>query len=132
MYIQRRKIYADDVIDENVDDIGTAGDEGEVSVEPEATDLLFESEDVAELVAEVTGEPVEVTVDDESVTFSVGEDDYTVEPEGDEEVLESATRMPRKRKVSASTSRRRRVAASRNVAARRRNTRTVRKTSARR
>lgn len=128
MYIQRRKVYADDVIDENVDDIGTAG---EVSVEPEATDLLFESEDVAELVAEVTGEPVEVTVDDESVTFSVGEDDYTVEPEGDEEVLESATRMPRKRKVSASTSRRRRVAASRNVAARR-STRTVRKIPARR
>lgn len=128
MYIQRRKVYADDVIDENVDGIETAGD---VSVEPEATDLLFESEDVAELVAEVTGEPVEVTVDDESVTFSVGEDDYTVEPEGDEEVLESATRMPRKRKVSASTSRRRRVAASRNVAARR-STRTVRKIPARR
>ncbi len=52
------RVVADDVIDD-------------VVVEPEATDLLFESEDVAELLAEVTQQPVEVTADDsEAVIFS--------------------------------------------------------------
>lgn len=136
MYIQRRKVYADDTIDENMDNIQDAPESDEdVVVEPEATDLLFESEDVAELVAEVTGQPVEVTVDDDSITFAVGEDEYTVEPEGDEELLEAATRIPRKaRKVAASTRRNtatRKVAASRTVPASRK-TRTVRRTSGRR
>lgn len=127
MYIQRRKnVYADDMIDEPVVD----GGEDEVVVDPEASDLLFEAEDVAELVAEVTGEPVEVAVEDDSVTFSVGDDDYTVEPEGDEEILEATRRPMRgKRKVSAST--RRSVAASRRVPTRR-NSRTVRKVPTRR
>lgn len=89
MFIQRnrRKVMADE----------------EVMVAPEATDLLFEAEDVAELVAEVTGEPVEVEAEDTSVTFSIGEDQYTVEAEGDEEVLESVRRpLAGKKKVSAS------------------------------
>jgi hypothetical protein len=58
MYIQRkrgRRIVAD------------------AEVAPEAMDLLFEAEDVAELVAEVTGDVVEVTADGDEVVFSVGE-----------------------------------------------------------
>lgn len=117
MFIQKRRIVAEDVIDEQVDDmpVDEAGEAGEVSVDPEATDLLFEAEDVAELVAEVTGEPVEVTVEDDYVTFAVGDSEYTIEAEGDEEILE-ATRKPlqNKRKVSAST---KRVAGKREVAA---------------
>lgn len=91
MYIQKRRIVAND--------------EGAV-VAPEATDLLFEAEDVAELVAEVSGEPVEVTADEDSVVFAVGEDEYTVEAEGDEEILETSRRaLAGKRKVSASAKR---------------------------
>lgn len=76
-------------------------------VAPEATDLLFETEDVADLVAEVTGETVEVETTDDAVEFTVGEGEeaetFTVEPEEDAEILESA-RIPRsKRAVKAST-----------------------------
>ena len=110
--IRRRNIQADeeimdDVVDEApveeevVDDVDV--EEAPVEVAPEATDLLFEAEDVAELVAEVTGEEVAVTVDEDSVQFEVGEDIYTVEPEGDEEVLES-TRKPLKGKKSVKAS----------------------------
>lgn len=76
----------------------------EVFVEPEATDLLFEAEDVAELVSEVTGEAVEVAAEEEFVTFTVGEDEYTVTAEGDEEILESR-RVNRKNRVNASVAR---------------------------
>lgn len=116
----RRRIYAEDemmeeeVFEENIDDVV-------VDVEPEATDLLFEAEDVAELVAEVTGAPVEVTVDDDSVTFAVDGEEYLVEPEGDEEILESVRRPLRgKRRVAANRRRRpsaRPVRASRRTAA---------------
>lgn len=80
----------------------------ETDVAPEAAELLFQAEDVAELVAEVTGEVVEVEADDqgEAVTFNVGDDAFTVEAEGDEEAVESSTRVSRfKRPVSASTRR---------------------------
>lgn len=80
----------------------------ETDVAPEAAELLFEAEDVAELVAEVTGEVVEVEADDagESVTFNVGEDAFTVEAEGTEETVESCSRINRgKRAVAASTRR---------------------------
>ena len=77
----------------------------DTEVAPEATELLFETEDVAELLAEVTGEDVAVEATDEAVEFTVGEEDvYTVEPEGDEEILEASTRMKRAAKaVKAST-----------------------------
>ena len=89
---RRRRIFADDEI-------------GDMDVAPEASDLLFETEDVAELLAEVTGEDIEVTAEDTAVTFSVGDDDYTVEAEGDEEIVESSTRFNRsKRRISASRS----------------------------
>lgn len=78
----------------------------ETDVAPEAAELLFEAEDVAELVAEVTGETVEVSADDTTVTFDVGEESFTVEADGNEETVESAIRIARGRKpVSASTRR---------------------------
>ena len=103
-----RTVRANEEFDD-VQDIeeGVAAD-GAVEIDPEASDLLFEAEDVAELVAEVTGEAVEVTVEDDSVTFAVGEDEYTVEAEGNEEILEASRLTLRgKRRVAASTSRRR-------------------------
>ncbi len=113
MMIQRRnRIVAGEELDGGATGVGTA------EVAPEATDLLFEAEDVAELVAEATGEPVEVTADEDSVTFAVGEDEYTVEAEGDEEILEATRRPLRgKRRVAASTRRRpaSRVSASRTI-----------------
>lgn len=121
MFISKRRIFAaDDIDDTNVAD---------TNVDPEASDLLFEAEDVAELVAEVTGQPVDVTADEDAVTFAVGEDEYTVQAEGDEEVLE-ATRRPLKRKktVAASSRKgaRRTVSASTNRTARRPAARQVR------
>ncbi len=106
---KRRNIKADEEINEEIiDDVPAdaeevPADEAEVEVAPEATDLLFEAEDVAELVAEVTGQEVAVTVDDDSVQFEVGEDVFTVEPEGDEEILE-ATKKPLKGKKSVKAS----------------------------
>lgn len=83
----------------------------EVIVDPEATDLLFETEDVAELIAEVTGLPVEVSAEEDTVEFAVGEDVFTVQADGDEEVVESTTRIKRTKKVvKASTGARRRAA----------------------
>lgn len=91
----------DDVITEpGVEDVV---EEPEVEVAPEATDLLFEAEDVAELIAEVTGQPVEVTAEENSVVFAVGDDEFTVEAEGDEEVLESVRKpLQGKKAISAS------------------------------
>lgn len=89
------RVVADDVIDD-------------VVVEPEATDLLFESEDVAELLAEVTQQPVEVTADDSEAVFSVGDDEFTVSADGDEELVEASTAVVRRkarRTVSAATKR---------------------------
>ena len=109
MFINKRRIVAEGEIDPQVDvpveDIDVAeGESGDVVVDEEATDLLFEAEDVAQLVAEVTGEDVEVNADEEtgSVTFGVGADEFTVEPEGDEEILE-ARKVPKKPAVKAST-----------------------------
>lgn len=120
MFIQKRRIVAEDVIEDQVDDVAMddVAEEGEadVQVAPEATDLLFEAEDVAELVAEVTGQPVEVNVEDDFVEFAVGDDVYTIEAEGDEEILEASTKiLKNKRTVSAST--KRRPAGKREVAA---------------
>ena len=112
-----RRIMADEELDMEMEVESGAGD---VSVDPEATDLLFEAEDVAELVAEVTGDVVEVAVDDEAdtVVFTVGEGDaaeeFTVEPDGDEEVLEAATKKTANKKP---------VKASRTIARKRRTVR---------
>ena len=95
MYIQKRKIYADEEL-ETTNETTT-----DIDIDNAATDLLFETEDVAELLAEVTGQDVEVTTDDdtEDVTFAVGDEEFTVSPEGDEEILQSV-QIP-KRKVKA-------------------------------
>lgn len=94
----RRVVAEEEILD-------TETDAGEVEVAAEATDLLFEAEDVAELVAEVTGEDVEVTADEDAVTFAVGDTEYTVEAEGDEEILE-ASRKVLKGKSSVAASKR--------------------------
>lgn len=99
-----KAIKADDELD--VEDELPEVEDTDVEVSPEATELLFETEDVAQLLAEVTQQPVDVdTADDgESVEFTVGDDVYTVESEGDEEVLESV-RKPFKRKKAIKSSR---------------------------
>lgn len=116
-----------------------ASDEADVSVDAGATDLLFETQDVADLISNVTGEDVEVTVEDDvedGVTFAVGNDEYTVTPDGDEEILESTRVRRNKRSVRANrrpASRRRpiksnrRPTAKRNVRASRTRTRRVKK-----
>lgn len=108
MVIYRKRstkaIKADDELD--VEDELPEVEDTDVEVSPEATELLFETEDVAQLLAEVTQKPVDVdtTDDGESVEFAVGDDVYTVESEGDEEVLESV-RKPFKRKKAIKSSR---------------------------
>lgn len=86
----------------------------ETEVSPEATDLLFETEDVAELLAEATGEVVtaDTTDDGNTVVFEVGEGEETevfeVTAEGDEEILEASTRkLAGKSRVAASKATRR-------------------------
>lgn len=122
---RRRVVKAEDELD--VEDTPMPEGDGDVSVDPEATDLLFEAEDVAQLVAEVTGEEVEVTIDDEAdnVSFAVGEDVYTVEPDEDVDVLESC-KTPKKFSVKASRATRRQEPA------RRRNTRVIKRGTSRR
>ena len=100
MFVRRRRIFAEDEVDTN---------QNSVDVAPEATELLFETDDVAQLVAEVSGDPVEVATNDETgeVTFTVGEDEYTVTPDEDAEILESSRRVLRgKHPVRASATRR--------------------------
>lgn len=96
----------------------TAGEE--VDVTPEASEILFQADDVADVIAEVTGEDVSADIADEetgAVEFTVGDpdngDSYIVEPDGDEEEVESATKCAsRKRAVKSSTNRNRVVKAS--------------------
>lgn len=110
MFIRKRRIVAEDELDAQMTPVEAPAEEdaGEVTVDPEATELLFETDDVAQLVAEVAGQDVDVTVDDETgeTIFAVGEDEFTVTPDEDVEVLES-TRKPlrNKRSIKASTKR---------------------------
>lgn len=104
---KKRMVKADEAIEEEIVDVPeeVAEEEVAVEIEPEATDLLFEVEDVAELVAEATGEAVEVAVDDETgaATFTVGDTEICVEPDGDEEILESVRKpFVGKKEVKAS------------------------------
>lgn len=107
MVIHRKRstkaIKADDELD--VEEELPEVEDTDVDVAPEVSDLLFEAEDVAQLLSEVTQQPVDVdTADDgESVEFTVGEDVYTVEAEGDEEVLESVRKpLQKKRAIKSS------------------------------
>ena len=87
-------------------------------VAPEAADLLFEVDDVAQLVAEITGEDVEVTADATEVTFEISGDQYdsfTIEAEGDEEIVEESVRNKKtKGRIAASMNKTRKVTASMN------------------
>lgn len=101
--IRRRRVMADEDI--LVDDQTLMDD----PIEDEVVDgeILFEVEDVAELLEEVTETPVDAeTTDDGEVIFTVGEDEYTVTPDGDEEILESRRIARGRRAVRASTNRR--------------------------
>lgn len=82
----------------------------ETEVAPEATELLFETEDVAQLLAEVTDEDVTVDVDDDTdeIVFTVADEEYTVAPDGEEELLEASTRIMGKKRVSAASKLRKR------------------------
>lgn len=95
---RRRAIRANEEMEEKVKEGGA------VDVTPEASDLLFEVDDVAELLAEVTGEDVSVEADEDQVIFGIGDDEYTVDAEGDEEILEN-TRKPLRGKASVRASR---------------------------
>ena len=108
-----RRIAASEDIDTIVDVEEEVVDD--VVIDPSATELVFETEDVAQLIAEVTGDTVEVEADEDAVVFTVGDADYTVEPEGDEEILETSRKVMRgKRPVaSACGSRRKAVNAGR-------------------
>ncbi len=83
----------------------------ETIVEDDAKELLFETEDVAGIIAEVTGEDVEVSAEGTTADFTILYEDepetITIESEGDEEILEAATEKPfqSKRRVAASTTR---------------------------
>ena len=87
-------------------------------VDPAATDLLFETEDVAQLLAEVTESEVTADVDEDTdaIVFTVNDQEYLVEPEGDEEILEATRKSLRgKKPVKASTARKRFAGARRRV-----------------
>lgn len=94
--------------DEEVEEIKETTPEAEVA--PEATELLFETEDVAQLLAEVTDEDVTVDVDDDTdeIVFTVADEEYTVAPDGEEELLEASTRIMGKKRVSAASKLRKR------------------------
>lgn len=116
MLIQKNRVYADS--DPELMDEAPDMDATDVDVAPEASELLFDSEDVARLLAEATDQPVEVTAEEDQVVFAVGDKELTAEPDGDEEVLE-AVRKPfrNKRPVKASNRQRgRRIEASRKAA----------------
>ena len=88
----------------------------DTDIAPEAMDLLFEVEDVAQVIAEITGADVEVTADSGEVTFDIADENYdsiTIEAEGDEEIVEESVRA-KKNTRTVSASRNRKVTASMN------------------
>lgn len=117
----RRAIKADEEIEE-IEEIEAPVDDVEDVAEfeedaPVTEEILFEASDVAKIIAEVTGEDVDYTEDSEAteVTFTIGEDEITVTPEGDEEVVEESTRVRGRKIAAAKQMRARRVAASRRI-----------------
>lgn len=96
--------------DEEIEETEVAPEAPEAEVAPEATELLFETEDVAQLLAEVTDEDVTVDVDDDTdeIVFTVADEEYTVAPDGEEELLEASTRIMGKKRVSAASKLRKR------------------------
>ena len=108
---------AEEVVDETMEELPPA-EEPVADVDPAATDLLFETEDVAQLLAEVTESEVTADVDEDTdaIVFTVNDQEYLVEPEGDEEILEATRKSLRgKKSVKASTVRKRFAGARRRV-----------------
>lgn len=108
---------AEEVVDETMEELPSA-EEPVADVDPAATDLLFETEDVAQLLAEVTESEVTADVDEDTdaIVFTVNDQEYLVEPEGDEEILEATRKSLRgKKSVKASTVRKRFAGARRRV-----------------
>ena len=97
--------------DEGVEETPVPEETPDTEVAPEATELLFETEDVAQLLAEVTDEDVTVGVDDDTdeIVFTVADEEYTVAPDGEEELLEASTRIMGKKRVSAASKLRKRA-----------------------
>lgn len=97
--------------DEEVEETPVPEETPDTEVAPEATELLFETEDVAQLLAEVTDEDVTVDVDDDTdeIVFTVADEEYTVAPDGEEELLEASTRIMGKKRVSAASKLRKRA-----------------------
>lgn len=73
----------------------------ETEIDESATDLLFEVEDVAQLIAEVTGEDVAVEADGTAVTFDVAGDTFTCEADEETETVESSRKVVGRKPVSA-------------------------------
>lgn len=83
----KKKIVADDeIMEQPVDQV-----EDDVDVEPAAAEMLFEAEDVADILAEVTGQPITVEVADDAsqCVIGVGEDEFTIDAEDAEEINEA-------------------------------------------
>lgn len=113
MFIKKRRIVAEEELPETVDtemeetfDDEDAG-EGEVNVDPEISEVLFEAQDVGEILAEVTGEDVDVYSDQDTgdVIINVGDEEYTITPDEDAEEVTSAKKPAARRPVKASTRR---------------------------
>ena len=93
MFIKKRRIVAEEELPETVDtemeetfEDEDAG-EGEVNIDPEISEVLFEAQDVGEILAEVTGEDVDVYSDQDTgdVIINVGDEEYTITPDEDAE-----------------------------------------------
>ena len=77
----------------------------ETEVAEDVVELLFEANDVADLISDVTGEDVTVESDGDVVEFTVGEETFTCEPDEGADTVESSTRILRRKAVKASTRR---------------------------
>ena len=85
----KKKIVADDeIMEKPVDQVA----DDEVAVEPAAAEMLFEAEDVADILAEVTGQPITVEVADDAsqCVIGVGDDEFTIDAEDAEQINEAA------------------------------------------
>ena len=84
----KKKIVADDeIMEKPVDQVAY-----DVDVEPSAAEMLFEAEDVADILAEVTGQPITVEVADDAsqCVIGVGDDEFTIDAEDAEQINEAA------------------------------------------
>ena len=73
----KKKIVADDeIMEQHVDQVAD-----DVDVEPAAAEMLFEAEDVADILAEVTNQPITVEVADDAsqCVIGVGDDEFTID-----------------------------------------------------